>query len=214
MTEYVDPEADVPTGVDFLNEEHVQKWVAASEVDKPWRIPMRTRFAELLGELPVGSTVLELGSGPGYLAECVLERCPQISAYTLFDFSEWMLALGRERLARFPRARFMNGSFKVAGWTTQLAPPYSAVIAMQSVHEIRHKRHVPGLYRDVHGLLAPGGRLLVCEGQPKDRSPRMTSLHMTADEQLAALSGAGFEKVTLDLMIGSALLVMGKVPTS
>ena len=34
-----------------------------------------------------GARVLELGSGPGFLAERVLERCPQLGTYTLVDFS-------------------------------------------------------------------------------------------------------------------------------
>ena len=67
---YTDPDADVPPGVDFLDAEQVLTWVSACERGKPWRVPMRQHFAELLGKLPPGASVLELGSGPGYLAEC------------------------------------------------------------------------------------------------------------------------------------------------
>jgi len=209
MTEYTDPAADVPTGVDFLNEEHVHKWVISSE-EKPWRRPMRSRFVDLLGRLPVGSRVLELGAGPGFLAECVLGSCPNIADYTLLDYSAPMLTLSRERLARFPRAQFIQADFKRADWTRDLSPPYSAVIAMQAVHEIRHKRHVPGLYRDVFQLVAPGGSLMVCDGVPKDASLRATSLHLSAEEQLATFASAGFIDVAEELALGPVVLVTGR----
>jgi ubiquinone/menaquinone biosynthesis C-methylase UbiE len=211
MTEYTDPAADVPTGVDFLNEEHVHQWVITSE-EKPWRRPMRSRFVELLARLPAGSRVLELGAGPGFLAECVLGSCPNITDYTLLDYSAPMLTLSRERLARFPRAQFIQADFKRADWTRDLSPPYAAVIAMQAVHEIRHKRHVPGLYRAVFHLVAPGGSLLVCDGVPNDASLRATSLHMTAEEQLAAFAGAGFTDEALNLAIPPVALVTGRAP--
>ncbi len=64
---------------------------------------------------------------------------------------------------------------------------------MQAVHEIRHKRHVPRLYAEVRELLAPGGLLAVCDGMPRDpRSLVQQSLYLTAKEQVAALTQAGF----------------------
>jgi enamine deaminase RidA (YjgF/YER057c/UK114 family) len=44
---------------------------------------MRIRFAELVAGLPSGSRVLELGAGPGLLAECVLERCANLASYIM-----------------------------------------------------------------------------------------------------------------------------------
>jgi hypothetical protein len=64
---YSDPNADVPPGVDFLDDKHIRAWVAACELNKPWRVPMRLRFAELVATLSPRSRVLELGSGPGLL---------------------------------------------------------------------------------------------------------------------------------------------------
>lgn len=208
---YANPEADVPPGVDFLDAGQARAWVSACERDKPWRVPMRLRFSELLGGLPQGASVLELGSGPGLLAECVLERCPNVERYTLLDFSELMLDLSRERLARFGAARFVQADFKTPDWTRALDPPYSAVIAMQAVHEIRHKRHVPVLYRQIRDLLAPGGLVAVCDGTPGDAPDlRKMSLHMTADEQLHALAAAGFSDATLDSAIGAMILVTAR----
>jgi cyclopropane fatty-acyl-phospholipid synthase-like methyltransferase len=172
---------------------------------------MRQNFAELLGKLPPGASVLELGSGPGYLAECVFERCTNVESYTLLDFSEVMLGLSRNRLARFPAARFVNADFRTADWTRALSPPYSTVIAMQAVHEVRHKRHAPGLYRQIRKLLVPNGLIAVCDGTPQDGSELWrTSLLMTAEEQLHALASAGFLGAVLDRSIGPMVLATGR----
>ncbi|HUR19215.1 MAG TPA: class I SAM-dependent methyltransferase [Vicinamibacterales bacterium] len=207
---YTDPHRDVPPGVDFLDAEQVRVWVSACELDKPWRGPMRRRFAALVGALSSGARVLELGSGPGYLAESVLESCPNVESYTLLDFSEHMLALSRQRVARFDAARFVNADFKSVDWYRELSPPYTAVLAMQAVHEIRHKRHVPRLFGQIHGLLEPGGLLAVCDATPRDDAVLwQTSLCMTADEQLAALASAGFAGMRLEEDIGGMILVTG-----
>jgi ubiquinone/menaquinone biosynthesis C-methylase UbiE len=173
---------------------------------------MRTRFAELVEALPQGSRMLELGSGPGLLAECVLDRCTNLASYTLLDFSEHMLGLSRDRLKRFPATQFVNANFKAAGWIESLHPPYAAVIAMQAVHEIRHKRHVPGLYTQVRQILSPGGMLAVCDGTPGD-SPALwrQSLCLTLDEQKEALEASGFTGAVLDQAIGNMVLIVGHV---
>lgn len=209
---YTDPTLDVPPGVDFLDPAAVESWIAACETDKPWRVPMRSLFVELLQELPEGAHVLELGSGPGLLAEAVLQGCPHPASYTLLDFSETMLSVSRARLERFPKAQFVRADFKTPAWTSKLRADYGAVLAMQAVHEIRHKRHVPGLYQQVASLLVPGGRLLVCDGMPKDASLVATSLYMTEDEQLAALQSAGFVATEVQRTQGNICFVTGRKP--
>lgn len=209
---YTDPTSDVPPGVDFLDAAQVRTWVSQCEVDKPWRQPMRQRLANLVSTLPSGARVLELGSGPGHLAESVMEACPNVQTYTLLDFSGHMLDLGRERVSRFGAAQFIQADFRTPAWCERLSPPYSAVIAMQAVHEIRHKRHVPGLYRQVRDLLEPGGLFAVCDGVPRDTSVLFqVNLFMTAQEQLEAFASAGFERVTLEDQIGPIVLVTGRV---
>ena len=57
--------------------------------------------------------VLELGSGPGMLAEQILRRCLSVRVYTLLDFSEPMLAVSREQLAEFAaRLRLVRADFR------------------------------------------------------------------------------------------------------
>ena len=212
MIDYTNPEEDVPSPIDLRSEADARAWADAADRVRPWRDQFRARFAELVRELPPGAQVLELGAGPGWLAERILEDCAGVASYTLLDFSEPMLAMSRARLQRFPAARFVLGDFKSDGWCEALHPPYSVVVAMQAVHEIRHKRHVPELYRQVQGMLAPGGCLLVCDHTPKDDSLRWTSLHMTAHEQLDAMAFAGFTEVRVDRAHEGLYLVAARRP--
>ena len=188
---------DVPYAEDLQSLEGAQTWADHAERRRPVRAQIRQAIGERLERLAPGSRVLELGSGPGFLAEHVLNRCPQVASYTLFDFSEPMLDMSRARVDRFPAARFVAGDFRSADWVRHVAGTYDAILTMQAVHEVRHKRHVPRLYRQIRELLTPGGLFLVCDRTPEDDSPRSTALFMTAHEQLAALRDAGFVDVQL-----------------
>jgi SAM-dependent methyltransferase len=201
---------DVPSPIDLRNPVDARAWADAAESARPGRSQIRLRIAEEVARLPAGAAVLELGSGPGFLAEEVLARCENVARYTLFDFSPPMLAMSRARLTRFAQAEFVECDFKSASWPLALSGPYDAVLAMQSVHEVRHKRHVPALYAQARGLLRPGGLLLVADHTPLDASPRWTALHSTADEQLEALARAGFARAEVLLVIDRLLLVQAR----
>ena len=84
--------------------------------------------------------------------------------------------------------------------------PYEAVVSMQEVHEVRHKRHVPQLYQRIYNLLTAGGAFLVADRTPEDDSARSRALFMTEGEQLQALATAGFVDVRA-LMAGDALVL-------
>jgi drug/metabolite transporter (DMT)-like permease/SAM-dependent methyltransferase len=201
-------EGDVPHSDDLQSPDGAQTWAASADARRPARARIRQAIGDRLAALAAGSRVLELGSGPGVLAEHLLGRCPQIASYTLFDFSEPMLDMSRARLGRFSTARFVLGDFRAEDWPHRVAGPYDAIVTMQAVHEVRHTRHVPRLYRQIRGLLAPGGLFLMCDRTPEDDTPRSRALFMTADEQVEALTQAGFADVRL-VMAADALAFCG-----
>jgi SAM-dependent methyltransferase len=142
---------------------------------------------------------LELGSGPGLLAQRVLLDVP-VSEYVLLDFSEPMMRMARETLGPRDEVTYRLGDFKAQNWHHALLGPFDAVISMQAVHEIRHKRHVPRLYSQVATLLGPGGLLLVCDHEPApDANELGLQLASTAAEQEQAMQSAGFVSVTRHL---------------
>lgn len=187
---------DIPSPIDLRDPGDAHRWVAEADVKRPWRAQFRAAMAEALAAAtPPVRRVLELGAGPGLLAERILRTCT-LTDYTLLDFSPPMLALARTRAGGYPQAHFVLVDFKQPDWTSAVSGPFDAIVAMQAVHEIRHKRHVPGLYGQLHALLRPAGLLLVCDHTPPD--DWRAALHLTEAEQHAAMSAAGFvEPVTL-----------------
>jgi SAM-dependent methyltransferase len=187
---------DVPPGIDLRDPGVAVTWAAEADAKRPWRGELRRTIAALVRDVvPPPRHVLELGCGPGLLVEAVLAACPA-ERYVALDFSPPMLAMARRRAGDDPAVQFVQADFTRPAWTAAVAAPFDAVIAMQAVHEIRHKRHVPRLYGEVLGLLRPGGLLAVCDHAPFDDSARWTALYATVDEQHAALAAAGFTERT------------------
>ena len=64
-------EPDIPYGEDWQSEAEVAAWAEAADQKRPWRSRFRDRIAEQIATLAPNARVLELGSGPGFLAERV-----------------------------------------------------------------------------------------------------------------------------------------------
>ena len=201
---------DVPYGNDWDCAAEAAVYGEASDHARPWRAEIRDDIAARVATLRSGARVLELGSGPGLLAHRVLQRCPNVETYTLLDFSEPMLASSRQRLAAFPAAAFVAASFKSEDWTRRVGGPFDCVVSMQAVHELRHKRHAPRLYEQVHEVLAVPGLFLVCDHLPFDDSPRSAALYTTEQEQRQALVDTGFVNVHVELAMNGLLLCAGE----
>ena len=202
-------ERDVPYGNDWDRAAEVAAWADAADRIRPWRSQIRDHIAGRIAMLPSGARVLELGSGPGFLAHRVLQRCPDLDSYTLLDFSEPMLELCQERLAAFPAASFVRASFKSEDWTRRVGR-FDCVLSMQAVHEMRHKRHAPRLYEQIYQVLAVPGLIMICDHTPFDDSPASTALYMTEQEQQEALAAAGFANVHVELLLDSQVLYVGE----
>lgn len=188
-------EADVPYGEDFHDPVAAANWAQTAPKKRPWRTDFFRLFADAVsGSRLPAPRVLELGSGPGALAEFVLEHCPSVTDYTLLDFAHPMLELSRQRLlsARV-RPHYVHANFKQPDWTGQLIGAFDFILTMQAVHELRHKRHAATLYAQVRSLLSPQGVFLACDHLPGEQpTAARRALFMTIDENLAALSAAGF----------------------
>ena len=72
---------------------------------------------------------------------------------------------------------------KSEDWTRRVATSFDCVVSMQAVHELRHKRHAPSLYEQIHEVLSAPGLVLVCDYTPFDGSPKNITLYMTEQEQ-------------------------------
>jgi SAM-dependent methyltransferase len=197
---------DVPSPIDLRQWADAQTWAAQAMVKRPWRVRFFDHMVLALqsGGLEAGR-VLELGSGPGFLARHMLCHLPELR-YTALDFSPAMHQLAGERLGPLSRCvRFVERDFKALGWQEGLGL-FDSVVTMQAVHELRHKRHAVRLHTQVREMLAPQGCYLVCDHHAGEGGMRDEQLYMSVDEQRHALLDAGFTRVDRLLLEGGLVL--------
>jgi SAM-dependent methyltransferase len=200
---------DVPSPIDFCCMEEAEAWAEAAAHKRPCRETFFEKFVEELARVRAAS-VLELGSGPGFLSQRVLRDLPHVN-YTALDLSPAMHALARMRLgSAATRVRFVEADFRSAAWGEALEPRYHAIVTLQAVHELRHKRRAVSLYRAVRDRLAPEGVFLMCDhfrGEGGMAEPR---LYMTPAEQEQALHDGGFRSADLVHREGGLVLYRGR----
>ena len=185
---------DVPSPIDFSRIDEALAWADAANIKRPWRSEFFASIVDELRGLQTPSlSVLELGSGPGFLAEAILRDLPDVR-YTLLDSSPAMQDLASARLRMAAGAQFVTADFKRGDWADTLGT-FDAVVTMQAVHELRHKRHAVDLHRIVRTILKPHGLYLVCDHTADPDGMADTALYMTAWEQSEALLVAGLRGV-------------------
>jgi len=179
---------------DYFNNEYVDDWASIANSKRPFRHAFFAIFVAELKKLD-HPRVLDIGSGPGFLAARVLNECA-VASYHLFDFSPRMLELSRERLKAFgDKTFFHQGSFLDEGWWRSLPDPFDAIVSLQAVHEVRQSNRIPRLYGELGLLLRPGGTILIAD-EVNDVNSQQEHL-LTRDEHQAALTNAGFESVRI-----------------
>jgi len=194
---------DVPSPIDLRRMSDARPWAETALARRPVRPEFFDAFAREIGR--DGARILELGSGPGFLAEHLLGAWPGLD-YTALDFSPAMHQLAAERLGeRAARVRFVQRSFREAAWVDGLGP-FDVVVTHQAVHELRHKDHATTLHAQVRPLLAAGGRYLVCDHHLGGEGLSNDQLYMTVDQQRDALLRAGFTDVEAVLVKGGLAL--------
>ena len=187
---------DVPSPIDFRLPGDAREWAATAMTKRPWRTEFFAQIASAIEKstIPV-QRILDLGSGPGFLAEHLLNAFPAVT-YVAVDFSAAMHQLAVERLGTLgARVRFVERSLRDPDWTHGLGL-FECVVTIQAVHELRHKRHARCLHEQVRSLLVPGGQSLVCDHFAGEGGMQNNQLYMTVDEQRATLMDAGFVDVS------------------
>ena len=198
---------DVPSPIDLRLMEDARPWAETALARRPVRPEFFDAFARTIGPGP--KRVLELGSGPGFLADHLLRALPELR-YTALDFSPAMHQLARERLGeRAPGVTFVERSFRAPSWVAGLGP-FDAIVTHQAVHELRHKYHAPALHAQAKTLLAAGGSYLACDHYLGGDGLSNDQLYMTVDEQRAALVEGGFGHVEAVLCKGGLALWLAR----
>jgi SAM-dependent methyltransferase len=198
---------DVPSPIDLCQMEEARLWADSALVKRPWRTEFFAAFASAIAPEGAGKAcrVLELGSGPGFLAAHLLNALPAMT-YVALDFSNAMHELASERLVSFAhRVQFVERSFREPNWSQGLGW-FQYVVTNQAIHELRHKRHAPTLHAQAREVLVAGGSYLVCDHFVGEGGMSNDQLYMTVAEQMTALRVAGFTGIEQLLLKGGMVL--------
>ncbi len=178
-------------------EDGATHWAATADERYPARHAFWDLFTtELVGGFGRRIRILELGSGPGFLAQRIL-RAGVASTYTLVDISPAMHGLARARLSdQADKLVFVTANYGLPGWNEGLGP-FDAIVSLQAVHEVRQKERVGPLYAALRRRMTSGGLALICDRYLTPEHPGDTEMHMTRAEHEAALVQGGFGDVRL-----------------
>ena len=195
---------DVPSPIDLRLMEDAVEWERTA-MQRPFREDFFAAIVERLKRRGRPElSILELGSGPGFFAAYLLTALPK-ARISLLDFSSAMQELAGKRLAPFgERVRFIHRNFKEPGWSDGLGT-YDAVVTIQAVHELRHKRYAEALHRHVKGLLDEHGCYLVCDHYFGEDGQQNDQLYMSRAEQGTCLASAGYDVAEVMIRGGRSL---------
>jgi SAM-dependent methyltransferase len=145
---------------EFHDPEYARGW-SERFTPTPDRLKLFDTIIERLARAMLPSRhIVELGVGPGYLAEQILRRLADVT-YQGLDFSRPMLELAAGRLAQYgDRITLTQADLSGPDWTTRLSRAPGAFVSTWALHDLGGEAQTAKVYRDCRGVLAVGGLLL------------------------------------------------------
>ena len=119
-------------------------------------VAQRAQFVAAL-EPRTGERVLDMGSGPGFLAAAIAEATGSTGMVCGIDISEPLLAAARRLCADLPWVEFRQAD------ATQLPFPDRAFDAAVSTQVLEFVRDVDTAIAEIHRVLRPGGRVVIVD---------------------------------------------------
>jgi len=117
-------------------------------------------LSEVIAAVPADGCIVELGTGPGYLASHLLARLPGVRYYAI-DFSEPMFAIARSRLAAYAsRVSYVHANLVTDPWWTMIPERVDAVVSTWALHDLGGSEVIGAVYQGCAQLLGTGGLLV------------------------------------------------------
>ena len=178
---------------DFHNSEYSQNWTNRHEPTTERKKLFSLVLQELQSEDSHDSPVLELGSGPGFLAEKILETCPSI-LYTGIDFSLPMIEIAKARLSRFSdRVRFLQLDLLNENWIKQIDCPMQSIVSTWALHDLGSRNSISSVYKMSFKILKNNGVILNGDFvKPEETKFLYEAGRITVTEHLSMLESSGF----------------------
>ncbi len=212
---------------DWGTKEYDQEWVSK---DSRRAAEREAQFNAAIGWLSVfigeRSQVMDLGCGPGTLAEKLLAAFPEMSVICS-DGSDEMLRLARQRLDAFgARASFVQSDFGADKWIAELPRELDAVVSARAIHNLRKLKLIGPVYGQIFELLRPGGLFLNIERvnfstpalrryykdlqtKTRGRAAKMDGAAPNLLQQFRLLKRAGFRDIDCFWREGNTAIVGG-----
>jgi len=145
---------------EFHDKEFVEGW-ADRFVPTPERLELfDVILSELKSQVPPSGCVVELGVGPGYLADHVLRVMAEIHYYGV-DFSGPMLDIARQRLRQYStRVAYVQADLLKDNWWAALPASVNAIVSSWALHDLGSQNSVELVYKSCAEVLQDGGMLL------------------------------------------------------
>jgi SAM-dependent methyltransferase len=145
---------------EFHDEEFVTGW-ADRFVPTPERMELfNIILSELRSRVPPNGCVVELGIGPGYLADYLLNGMLDIRYYGV-DFSVPMLNIAGHRLKpHAKRVAYVRADLVMDEWWADIPSPISAIVSTWALHDLGSQENVSNVYKSCAQALQDGGILL------------------------------------------------------
>ncbi len=197
---------------DWGTKEYDQEWVSK---DSQRAAEREAQFNAAISWLSVfiggRSRVMDLGCGPGTLAEKLLATFPEMSVICS-DGSDEMLRLARQRLDAFgDRASFVQSDFGADKWIAELPRELDAVVSARAIHNLRKLKLIGPVYGQIFELLRPGGLFLNIEREMKTRgrAAKMDGAAPNLLQQFRLLKRAGFRDIDCFWREGNTAIIGG-----
>lgn len=186
--------------MNFVGADHEfhSKEFALGWADRFEPTPERLRLFKLITSqlkqaIPSDGNIVELGIGPGYLANYLLERAPRAS-YCGIDFSLPMLEIAQERLQGFSsRVTYMQADLVEEAWEKKIAKPVHAIISTWALHDLGSPKNINTVYERSYSALVKSGILLNGDFiKPTDALQEFEGGRFYVAKHLVLLANAGF----------------------
>ena len=103
--------------------------------------------------------VVELGTGPGYMARHMLERNSEIT-FEALDFSDVFMNVARETIGDLcHRVIFTNADLMDQAWPAKLSKRPNAIVSTWALHDLGGQQPVADVYARCYETLSEGGLL-------------------------------------------------------
>jgi SAM-dependent methyltransferase len=145
---------------EFHDPEFVAGW-ADRFAPTPERMKLfKVISSELKARIPKEGCVVELGIGPGYLADHLLGELPGIRYFGV-DFSGPMLDIARQRLKpHSSRIAYVQADLVKDNWWTSIPTSVHAIVSTWALHDLGSQENVEVVYKNCAQVLGDGGMLL------------------------------------------------------